>query len=132
MEIIPKPTTLGSKILKENHFFKEFISLMNNTEFKQFYDTYFKDWTDIQTMIFYMKLHSTIEYEYSTRYDCKISDEQMAESLYNIISNTQTRKIAMKLFNDFKVDYDASSSFRSLIKFDVNLSSVPIHMIDNK
>ncbi len=65
MEIIPKPNTLGSKILKENHFFKEFISLMNNTEFKQFYDTYFNDWSDIQTMIFYMKLHSTIEYEYS-------------------------------------------------------------------
>jgi hypothetical protein len=120
MEIIPKHSKTGFNILKNNNFFKDFISLMNNTEFKQFYDIYFKDWTDIQTMIFYMKLYSTLEYEYSSRYNCQISDELMTESLYNIISNTQTRQVAMQLFDDFKVDYNASSSFRSLIKFDNN------------
>ena len=118
MEIIPKNSKPGLNILKENKFFSDFISLMNNSEFKHFYDTYFKDWTDIQTMIFYMKLYSTIEYEYFSRHNCKISDELMTESLYNIISNTQTRQVAMQLFDDFKVDYNASSSFRSLIKFD--------------
>jgi hypothetical protein len=124
-------TNPGSKILNENKFFRDFISLMNNKEFKFFYETYFHDWTDTQTMIFYMKLHSTIEYEYYTRYNCNISDEIMAESLYNIISNTQTRKIAMQLFNDFKVDYNASSSFRSLIKFDINSDSTLL-TIENK
>lgn len=108
----------GTKLLKENKFFSDFISLMNNSEFKYFYDTYFRDWTDIQTMIFYMKLYSTIEYEYYSRNNCKISNEQMTESLYNIISNTQTRQMAMNLFNDFKVDYNASNTFRSLLQFD--------------
>lgn len=57
MEIThPNNNSNGSNILKENKFFRDFISLMNNTEFKYFYDTYFHDWTDIQTMIFYMKL----------------------------------------------------------------------------
>lgn len=124
MEIIPKHSKTGFNILKNNNFFKDFISLMNNTEFKQFYDIYFKDWTDIQTMIFYMKLYSTLEYEYSNRYNCQISDELMTESLYNIISNTQTRQVAMQLFDDFKVDYNASSSFRSLIKFDNNTKQI--------
>ena len=108
----------GTKLLQENKFFSDFISLMNNPEFKYFYDTYFRDWTDIQTMIFYMKLYSTIEYEYYSRNNCKISNEQMTESLYKIISNTQTRQMAMNLFNDFKVDYNASNTFRSLLQFD--------------
>ncbi len=78
MEIIPKNSKTGLNILKENKFFSDFISLMNNSEFKHFYDIYFKDWTDIQTMIFYMKLYSTIEYEYFSRHNCKISDEQQS------------------------------------------------------
>jgi hypothetical protein len=107
----------GAKILKDNKFFNEFISLMNNVEFKSFYDNYFHDWTDIQTMIFYMKLHHTIDYEYNERYNSKISDELMTESLHNIITNTQTRKYAMQLFHDFKLDHDASKTFRTLIPF---------------
>lgn len=123
----------GTKLLQENKFFSDFISLMNNPEFKYFYDTYFRDWTDIQTMIFYMKLYSTIEYEYYSRNNCKISNEQMTESLYKIISNTQTRQMAMNLFNDFKVDYNASNTFRSLLQFDNSdkQKSLQILTIDN-
>jgi hypothetical protein len=53
-------TSSGKKILKDNQFFKDFTNLMRNNEFKQFYQNYFKDWSDIQTMIFYMKLYTTI------------------------------------------------------------------------
>ena len=45
----------GTKILKENKFFSDLCSLMKNIDFITFYDEYFKDWSEIQCMIFYMK-----------------------------------------------------------------------------
>lgn len=56
----------------------------------------------------------------------------MTESLYKIISNTQTRKLAMNLFNDFKVDYDASKMFRTLLQFDKTTNENTLLTIDNK
>ena len=53
----------GEKILKTNPFFTDFIGLMKNTQFRYFYETYFKNWSDIETMIFYMKLYKFIESE---------------------------------------------------------------------
>ena len=45
----------GGKNLHEKDFFRDFISLMHNIEFDNFYKKYFQNWSDIETMIFYMK-----------------------------------------------------------------------------
>ena len=76
----------GKKILKKNKFFQDFTSLMRNIEFRDFYQNYFKDWSDIQTMIFYMKIYSTVEEIYYTKYNQNISDELMTYVLHQIIT----------------------------------------------
>ena len=38
----------GNKILHENEFFQDFISLMHNIEFNNFYKKYFQNWSDIE------------------------------------------------------------------------------------
>ena len=68
---------IGENILNENKFFGDLCSLMKNVEFIKFYNTYLQEWSDIQCMIFYMKLYSTIEYEYNMRFSHKITDEIM-------------------------------------------------------
>ena len=55
----------GGEILNENKFFSDLCSMMKNVEFLKFYDEYLKDWSDIQCMIFYMKLYTTIDFEYN-------------------------------------------------------------------
>ena len=77
----------GGKILSENKFFSDLCSLMKNVEFLKFYDEYLKDWSDIQCMIFYMKLYTTIDYEYSNRFNNKISDEAMTYTIKQIMEN---------------------------------------------
>ena len=52
----------GDKILSENSFFKDFIGLMQNSSFNDFYNEYFQTWSDIETMIFYMKVYKAVEY----------------------------------------------------------------------
>lgn len=114
----------GSKILKKNKFFQDFTSLMRNFEFREFYHNYFKDWSDIQTMIFYMKIYTTIEDMYHKKYNEDISDELMTYMLHKIITTNDTRKIAVELFKNFKgeksdiVDQKKLQYFESLIDFD--------------
>ena len=91
----------GAKILKKNKFFRDFTSLMRNIEFKQFYFNYFKDWTDIQTMIFYMKLYTTIEDAYFGQYNKSISDELITFTLHKIITTDKIRKVAIEMFKNF-------------------------------
>ena len=116
--IIDKNETKGAEILTTNPFFKDLIGIMKNTEFKNFYSKYFKDWTDIQTMIFYMKLYTTIEYEYNSRFSTQISDNLMTYTLHNVMTNTNTRSVAMSLFRDFKdLNHSRTYDFRTLIQF---------------
>lgn len=109
----------GGKILSENKFFSDLCSLMKNVEFIKFYDEYLKDWSDIQCMIFYMKLYTTIDYEYTSRFNNKISDEAMTYTIKQIMENRDTRRYAFDLFKDFKdISHKNTGSFRTLLNFD--------------
>jgi hypothetical protein len=117
----------GKKILKKNDFFQDFTSLMRNSEFRNFYNQYFKDWSDIQTMIFYMKMYSTVEEIYFIKYHEHISDELMTYTLHKIITTNETRKAAIELFKEFKgenneliVNKKRITSFEALIDFESN------------
>ena len=111
----------GEKILKKNDFFRKLMNLMNSTEFNDFYDSYFKDWSDIETIVFYIKLYKTIDYEYSRRFNEEISDEIMTYMLYNVMNNTDTRKLALEKFRDFKdhknIDMSKTAELRYLFDF---------------
>lgn len=92
----------GEEILKENDFFKDLISLMHNMEFNNFYKNYFQNWSDIETMIFYMKLYKAIEYGYSIQYDSDINQEFMTFILHKVITTSELRKKAISIFKNFK------------------------------
>ena len=120
----------GQKILNENNFFQDFTSLMRNNEFKKFYHNYFKDWSDIQTMIFYMKIYSTVEDLYYSQYKKEISDELMTYTLHKIITTQETRKIAVEIFKNFKgeesnIDKNRLTYFKSIINFE----SIPSNLL---
>ena len=53
----------------QNPFFKDLVTIMSNPQFRHFYNTYFTDWNEIESMVFFMKLYSTIEYEYQQRFN---------------------------------------------------------------
>jgi len=92
---------------------------MKNKEFKYFYDEYFKDWSDIETMIFFMKLYSTIEVEYTSRFNNDINDETMAFMLHSVMSDKKSRSMAFSLFRNFK-DHEGSrkiKDFKNLLDF---------------
>ena len=91
----------GAKILEENKFFYDLEKIMQNNEFSTFYNTYFKNFNDIKTVLMYMKLYETIEKEYSIRYNKPIEKEILAKMMKEIMTNTPTRKQILKSFNEF-------------------------------
>ena len=119
----------GAKILSKNDFFKDFIGLMQNIEFDNFYNKYFKNWSDIQTMLFYMKLYKAVEYGYNDKFKKPIEPELMTFVLHKIMTDNTLRKSAVQSFSTFKessisdkeifcklLDYNALSSEQLTIK----------------
>ena len=104
----------GKKILNRNPFFTDFIGIMKNSQFKYFYETYFKEWSDIETMIFYMKLYKFIESEYEQRYKKIISDAMMTYMLDYVIKTSTLRKSAVDSFCKFK---NNEHEFKNLLDF---------------
>ena len=112
--------TCGRKVLKQNQFFQDLCNLMQNVEFAKFYDNYFQDWTDIECMVFYMKLYSTIQFEYQHRFQKSISDETMTYMLHKIMTNAKSRSYAFDIFKNYKKDFGHASheGFRKHLTFD--------------
>jgi len=92
----------GSEIYHSNPFFQDLIGLMENPEFHSFYNQYFQNWSDIETMVFYMKLYKAVEYGYHSKFNASMDPELMTYTLHKIISTTEIRRKAMKIFNNFK------------------------------
>lgn len=99
---LQKSLSYGKKIYAENTFFQDFIKLMQNSVFHDFYTKYFQNWSDIQTMIFYMKVYKAVEYGYKSQYNESIQPEFMTFILHKVMTTTPIRKAAFKIFNNFK------------------------------
>lgn len=91
----------GMKIYKNNQFFHELHNIMQNIEFKNFYDKYFNDWTGCKVIVLYMKLYETIGYEYRTRFKKDIPEEFRLYIIREMMRRSDIRKLTMKSFRDF-------------------------------
>ena len=91
----------GGKILKKNKFFNDLENIMNNNEFKIFYDEYFKNFNDIKVILLYMKLYETIQKEYFEKNNKEIEKELLAYIIKNLMMDNITRKEIFKSFNTF-------------------------------
>lgn len=91
------------KIQKKNtNFFMDLHKLMNNPEFREFYNKYFTVWTNIDTMIMYFKLYEIIEISFFKNFNRNITKKEILFILNNIIKNNILRKIVIDNYILFK------------------------------
>ena len=91
----------GQTILKENQFLSDLDSIMNNYQFKTFYDKYFNDISDIKTIIMYMKLYETIQKEYKEKNGIDIENELLVYIIKELMSDNNSRKTVLESFISF-------------------------------
>ena len=92
----------GKQIYDKNTFFKDLHNMMQNEQFRKFYDKYYKDWGEIKVMMMYMKLYESIENEYYQQFGKKISKEKVLYIVRQIIRNKESRKYALEQLKNFE------------------------------
>ena len=102
---------IGHIILQENQFLNDLDSIMNNSEFKLFYDKYFNDITDIKTIIMYMKLYETIEREYKEKNGTDIESELLVYIIKELMSDSISRKNILDSFILFIENNNSNKKF---------------------
>jgi hypothetical protein len=88
-------------IIEKNKFFNDLDKIMSNKDFSEFYDKYFTTFNDIKTILLYMKLYETLKKEYFNLYNEEINKDVLAIMIKELISDTETRKLIIKSFNDY-------------------------------
>ena len=93
---------------KNNNFFLDLFNLMNNPEFKKFYNKYFTVWSNIDTTLMYFKLYEIIEITFYKKFNRNITKKEIFFLLNNIVKNNLLRKMVINnyiLFKDSEQKY---------------------------
>lgn len=101
----------GKHILEENNFFNDLDNIMIDNNFRSFYNTYFKDFTDIKVVLLYMKLYETIQIEYKDHNGVEIEKELLAYMIKELMSDNESRKNIYKAFYNFTDNKQANNKF---------------------
>lgn len=92
--------------------------LMNNKVFKLFYNKYFTNWMNINTMIMYIKLYEIIEISFLKKFNRKIKKNEILFILNNIIKNPLLRQIVVNNYNIYK-----NSHTQHLLSYNLQLTN---------
>jgi hypothetical protein len=89
-------------ILKdENNFFKKLDDVMSDHVFKSFYDEYFRNFTDIKTVIMYMKLYESLTNVYKINMNQDMPKELLVNTMKNIMEEKDLRRSTVQSFQTF-------------------------------
>lgn len=99
----------GNKMLNENNFLRDLTSLMENEEFKTFFDKYMNNWVSVKSSIMYMKLYSEFKEKYKEVSDEVLDKNIIVYLLCKIMRNRSLMSFSVdtidKMYNDEKINY---------------------------
>lgn len=110
----------GNKIYRENDYLSKIWDLMNDNTFKQFYNNYLNEFTEIQVTMVYLNAYKNIENLYFKKFNRKIKKGEMMFLLKEIMKNNFMRKY---FIND--------TSKKGLIQIDDNMMKYDLNNILN-
>jgi hypothetical protein len=100
-EIKNELITKGNDILKNNTFLHDLDKIMNDDNFRLFYNEYYKDFTDVKIVTLYMKLYETIQIEYREKNNCDIDRELLIYIIKNLMDDHTSRKLVLEAFHNY-------------------------------
>lgn len=113
----------SKNILSNNEFFFLLNNIMQNNDMRNLLNKYGKNWTDMKTVIMYIKTYELIENIYQQIYNKKINNNLLIFILQNLFINGNTRKFIVEKFSDFSsqinnknfIDYFQNNISRELL-----------------
>jgi len=98
----------------------DLYKLMNNTEFRTFYNKYFDNWININTIVMYFKLYEVVEVSFFKKFKRPIKKDEMIFILNNIIKNRFLRKIVVDNYMLFKDSNEYNMILNKTITNNIN------------
>ena len=86
----------GERMIKENEFFKDLVSLMENAQFKNFFKKHLCDWVSVKSTVIYMKLYNELKTKYKKLTDKELEESVVIYLLSKIMRDNNIRPITIK------------------------------------
>ena len=103
------PVDDSNEILLNNPFYNDLGKIMENPEFKSFFDKYFSDKHEIKSTVLYMKLYREIQIKYKDKMgeeidrlttiyfiNCIMTDSNLRRTVVGAISNHYSDETSLK------------------------------------
>lgn len=81
--------------VQQNPFYEDLISVMTNPRFQGFCQKYMDSWSDIETIVLYMKLYQSLAQYLDTPQD-------IVAVIHKVMNTAHARKRVIQCFRDFQ------------------------------
>ena len=99
----------GEKKIENNDFFQDLCVLMENDEFKRFFDKHMNNWIDIKCSVTYMHLFNQFKSRYNEINDKELDNRIIVYLLSKIMKDKILRPWSIntidKMLSDHKVNF---------------------------
>jgi uncharacterized membrane protein len=82
----------GNRIYNENHYISKIWDIMSDKNFSEFFDSYLKDYSDVQVAMVFFNVYKCIKEQYNNIFNKEIKKEEMVYMLREIMRNDFMRK----------------------------------------
>ncbi len=86
----------GKEITENNEFLKDLSNLMENEEFKTFYNKHMTNWIDIKCTAIYMRLYTEFKIKYKQIADMELDKHIIVFLLRKIMIDKELRPFSIK------------------------------------
>ena len=116
----------GERILSNNDFFQDLVTLMENDQFKKFFKKHMSNWMEVKSTVIYMKLYD----EFKSKYK-KITKEELESSIVVYLLSKLMRDKDLRPFSIRTIDkhYEKGKGnyFKELEQF-INKKELPLKL----
>jgi hypothetical protein len=111
MNVLVHNTALkeGKRKLEKNDFFRDLCALMENDQFKRFFDKHMSNWIDIKCSLTYMHLYNQFKIKYKELNDDDLDKHLAVYLLSKLMKDKTLRPLSIttvdKMLNEKKVDF---------------------------
>lgn len=88
----------------KDNFMDKLAKLMDDKEFREFFNTYFNNWDDIKPVLMIMKTYAYIDDQYYLEYGGRLQSDQITTIIKEMMKDHNYRKIMVDSINDFVGD----------------------------
>ena len=101
MDLVKVPQKKERDQLQQFGFMEKMAQVMSNPEFCEFFNEYFKDWSDTKASLMMMKTYAFVDEQYINQTGQKLSSEEIMIIVKKMVMNSDYRQLLVNEMDNF-------------------------------